>query len=528
MSTSEHFTRDLARLVWLLVYRPSKVDDQKRALRELVTASQNAGHRVDHAEISALVSHGVNKKPLPEDLPWLSELGTRMSGHSVRGLEIAAGVRAAELLGLARALSRQGSRDDQGEAFDREVTVLAPASITVQLGRDGFVRTPTPPNGVRAFGSRPAQTPTPAQPNDSTQNPALSTADLRLADKRMMQDGVMPPELANDLSIKLRGDLSPETAQAVLHEVTRFMEDAARREMWRELLDVAGVVLQREAAATDPEVKRAFAIHFKQFAKPGVIRGVAKVLPVHRDLREGAHALLVRMGDPAADALIELMVAAESASERRAYRDAVAQCPGAVEPLTQLLKDDRWFVVRNAAELLGELNATDADQELINTLKHSDPRVRNAATLALIKLGTPRATHTIIRALTDGDASVRHRAALGLGRVSGPRALAALLEGIDQETDERVQHAMLASLGRHPVPEAIARLVEESRPGPILRRRPIPRRLAAIQGLGEARTAEALVALRTLTNDRESSIRDLAARMLQERQPSESAKVATA
>ena len=36
MSSSPTFTRELARLVWLAVYRPSHVDEQKRALRTLM------------------------------------------------------------------------------------------------------------------------------------------------------------------------------------------------------------------------------------------------------------------------------------------------------------------------------------------------------------------------------------------------------------------------------------------------------------------------------------------------------------
>ena len=529
MSISEEFTRELAHLVWLLVYRPAHVDDQKLALRGLLSAAKEDGQHVVHTEVAAAVATGVKVKPLPDELPWLSELSTRMASHSVRMIEAHAGAKANELLGLARALSTQGGRDDQGQAFDTQIVALALSTIAVHLGRDGFVRTPTPPHGMLAVGIRPARTPASGTMAvaDAVTEPgtgaaglsasALSTQALGPNEKpKMVEQGFMPPGMADDLVIRLRGEIAPEHAAALLDEVSRLIEDASRQGEWATVLELAMKVLDREATVTNPDVKRAFAIQMKRLNKSGVLRGVAQLLPKRRDLREQAQSFLVRQGDAAADILIELLVAAESSSDRRAYRDAVRMCPSAVEPLVQLLRDHRWFVVRNAAELLGEMNAAEADQELINTLRHRDARVRQAATLALIKLGTPRAVHTIIRALGDTDVQIRLKAASGLGRANNPRAVAALLAALDGEHDESVQHAILAALGHYPAAESVARLVEESKPGPLLKRRPAGRRLAAVQALGDAATHEARAALRGLVKDRDRAVRELAEKLLRE------------
>ncbi|MGQ0646331.1 MAG: HEAT repeat domain-containing protein [Gemmatimonadaceae bacterium] len=528
MSTSARFTHELARLVWLLVYRPAHVDDQKRALRVLLREAATSPQRVDHSEVAADVANRSSMSPLPELVPWLSELSTRMASHSVKSIAVHAAAKAAELLGLARALATQGSRNDHGQAFDSQIVALSLTTITIHLGRDGFVRMPTPPNGMRAFTSRPAKTPGGAVtsvadavaekgPPPAVLRTPRSSPTIRLADKpQMVESGFMPAGPANDLVIRLRGDLAPEQAPVLLDEITRMMEDAARHQDWVTVVDVTTKLMEREASVTHPDVKRAFAIQMKRLAKPGILRGVAELLPKHREIRDTVQAFLLRQGDPAADVLIELLTSAESASDRRAYRDAVRQCPSAAEPLVQLLRDHRWYVVRNAAELLGEMNATESDQELINTLRHRDARVRHAATLALIKLGTPRALHTIVRALGDPDASVRLKAALGLGNVRSPRAVPALLSALDVEEDPKIQSAIFSALGHHAADEAIARLIEETKPGPLLKRRPVTRRLAAIQALGDAGTHEARSALRSLTRDRDKSVRELVDRLLRD------------
>lgn len=525
MSSTPTFTRELARLVWLAVYRPSHIGEQKRALRALLQESGGETQRVDHSEVAMRVAAMVHLKPLPEELPWLSELSTRMASHSVRSIEAHDGAKAAELLGLGRALATQSGRDDHGAGFDQQIVALSPTTIAVHLGRDGFVRTPTPPHGMLAVGIRRARTPTAgttsvaeAVAEMGTRASALATAPLSATEKaRIMEAGFMPTAVTDDVVIRLRGDLTVDSASELLDELSRLVEDASRHGAWLVVLDLATKVIEREAAIEQPDVKRAFAILLKRLSKPGILRGVAQLLPKHRELRDQVQGFALRVGDAAADVLIELMVAAESSSDRRAYRDAVAGCPGAVEPLTQLLSDHRWFVVRNAAELLGEMQAMDADQGLINALRHEDARVRHAATLALIKLGTPRAVHTIIRALGDGDASVRLKAAFGLGKIQNPRVAPVLLTALDEEKDERVQLAILSALGHHPLSEVVARLKDESRAGPILRRRPIPRRLVAIQALGDAHTDDASRALLALEGDRDRSVRELVSRLFRAR-----------
>lgn len=528
MPSASSFSHSFAHLVWLLVYRPAHQDDQKKALRATLLATRSEGCRLSLADLGAEAAELSAQAPRSEALGWLTELSTRMGSHSVRVLDVHARPKAAEVLGLARVLAMTARPNDDGRAFDQEISALAPTTFAVYLGRDGFVRTPTPPRGMHAVGLRSAMTPAlgtaaiAAAVSERRTAPAAfgSGGDAALPNdrSRMIESAIMPTgeRPASDLVMRLRGELSTDEAPRLLDEIGRAIEDAARASQWVSVVDLAHHLMERERTVQHPDLKRAFGVQFRRMAKPPVMRGMAQLLTSRRDVRDEVLALLQRLGAPATDVLVDLLVAAESSAERRAYRDAIILCPDAVEPLQHLLRDHRWFVVRNAAELLGEMQAREADQDLINTLRHKDARVRRAATLALIRLGTPRALHTIVHALSDTEASVRLKAAQGLGAVRNPRAEQALLAALDTEQDLDVVVAILHALGKHGTDVVVARLVKESASGSLLKRRPAARRLAAISALGESGAHAAGVVLRKLSRDRDASVRELASRVLGE------------
>jgi HEAT repeat protein len=521
VSPPPNFTREFARLVWLLVHRATSIDEQKAALRGALGAAQSHGHTIAHTDLSGRVLDGTSLPLPPPWLSWLSELATRMSSHSVRAFEVMPKPKAAEILGLARALAAEGVRGDHGAAFDTRIRSLNPESVTIHLGRDGFVRHATPPVAMRAHGSplartpvngavaivaeravpKPAPAPTPPQDEQSSM---VTRAFSRTSLHRRL----------DDLLMRLRGDLGLD-ASAILDEVARYGEERAREGNWMEVVDVIAKLLEREATVTNPDVKRAFGIQYRRLSTPVVLRGLAELLPYEREVRDTLLAFFRRVGDPAADLLVDLLTAAESSTERRAYRDAIVQCPAAGLPLIHQLRHPEWYVVRNAAELLGEMNLVDADVALIATLEHPDARVRQAATLALIRLGTPKAVHTIVRALDDPESSVRLKAVRGLASIDSPRAVPALLAALDTEKETDLQQAILGALGKQGTPEAVERLAREARPSGLLRRkRPQGVRLAAVAALGEVATEEARSALRGLEKDSDREVSALAARLL--------------
>jgi HEAT repeat protein len=245
---------------------------------------------------------------------------------------------------------------------------------------------------------------------------------------------------------------------------------------------------------------------------PGrTLQSVAARLPREPARREELLAILVLAGAEGAAAVIEQIASADEPSERRCYVDVLRQLRAGIPALIGVLADPRWFVVRNAAELLGEMRATSAEEALTVLLQHDDDRVRRAASGALMRLGTPRSLQTIRTTLRGGVPELRIAAALALATREDVRPATPLIQALETEADADVRAAILRALGRVGSPDAVRRLLEACAPQRRFFRRTLTTlRVAAVQGLGEARSAAALQGLNGLLADRETAVRDAA------------------
>ena len=100
---------------------------------------------------------------------------------------------------------------------------------------------------------------------------------------------------------------------------------------------------------------------------------------------------------------VTLTLEDDTLARRRAAELILAFGGAAVSRLTPLIGDDRWWVQRNAAALLGGIGVPDAIPLLQPFLRKSDPRVSAAALGALARIDDPaaaRAVHVALRAAT--------------------------------------------------------------------------------------------------------------------------------
>jgi HEAT repeat protein len=77
--------------------------------------------------------------------------------------------------------------------------------------------------------------------------------------------------------------------------------------------------------------------------------------------------------------------------------------PAAVVRIAPMIDDDRWFVQRNGAQLLGRIAAPECVPLLQTLLRRGDPRVARTTVSALIGIHDPsagRAIHTVLRGAT--------------------------------------------------------------------------------------------------------------------------------
>jgi len=178
------------------------------------------------------------------------------------------------------------------------------------------------------------------------------------------------------------------------------------------------------------------------------------------------------------------------------------------DQLVHALEHREWFVVRNVAELIGELGIEAAVPGLARQLEHEDERVRKAVALALAKIGTRAAVEPLRRALHDPSPDVRMQVALGIGGQKSAALAMPLVVAMDEEKDEAVLRELILALGRIASPDAVQALIKCSQPaGRIFGRKAASLRLAAVEGLRLAATPAARGTLEGLAEDGDKQVR---------------------
>jgi HEAT repeat protein len=521
------FARHFARLVWLLTRSPDLIEEQKAALRALVTVSKSGPVAL------VLTPDGLraNGSPVPDPLDGMPELEYVFRGHAVREMACDLGAFPADILGTARIFAAVPPQGDEGRALDAQLRALAARTVRVSYSRATRVSGSMPSVRAPTPVSVPVHAPpAPAQPTPPTSHAPIAVEGLESASVSVRSSAFTtdvssdvvrefttvdrPRESADEYFEKLDSTSSISATSRLLDHVVAAAEQFARESKPLAVADLFYKIVSREQDKSDPDLKRAYSAAIRRLCKPTVLRSVASVLPKRKERASDFLAVLARAGEEGAEALIEQLTAAQSLTERRVYFSALVTLKAGTSTLTHMLGDARWYVARNAADLLGELNAVEAEGPLAELLKHDDERVRRAATNALAKLGTAHANLALKRALRDSSPQVRATAAAGLaGRSTarGTRTAATLLRALDGEADVEVQIAILSALGRVGTADAVERLIKAAEPdGRLFKRKPASFRVAAVQALGEARTPTALAALQVLASDRDKDVRDAA------------------
>ena len=513
--------RQFAQLTWLLLHEPANTDEQKAALRALHTTAK-LGRVSLVANEDVLEANG----SLVPRLPAVQDLLTQLAHHGLAMVTVELNAKPADLLSTARIIAGMPVIGDAGAAAESQrvaagVTTVRFAARARQAPNVSPRQTNVaslPSLGEMEFGE---VLDNPLQEAKLRATPR-STAALSAAGERRSGEGGLfdqfaavrvPTESYDVVLARIEQTLDAGVIGRGLDDLVLLADEAAREGKVGVVVEMLTRLARREPQLQHFESKRAFSLAMQKLARPEVLRFVAAQLPHDEAARNINIAVLKRAGDAGAEAVVEQMAAGTRSGDRRAYLDALARMDTGVPALLRALGDIRWFVVRNAADALGELQVAAAEQPLHELLQHGEERVRKAATSALMRLGTPRALETIQRSLTDSVPQVRINAAAALAtrkdlRTSAPH----LLRALDVEKDDEVQGALLMALGRLGTPDAVQRLVSAAAPKKgLFDRKSVEYRLTAVSALGEARTPEAVEALRALEQDKESGVRNAAA-----------------
>ncbi len=471
MPTPENLAARFARCVSLFRDLGAK-DQQKLEFRALVGLLRQTAVTIQVADGRLVLNDAPCKG---EGLPALVQ---RMELHGIREIAVAQDAPPAQLFALLTALADQPGANDfatrlAGAGADRIRVVATP--VAPGAGRAA----PSSASGESGAGVPPASTgvPTPPSPRRAVPPAAEPTA----------ARASLPPDAAQVLVEIERDPLHPDVGD-LLAAVVRHAETAIKQARWEQMLGLIGGVIQVEQRVPEASgMRRQYGIAMRRLYTKPALQGLARLLatPKHR---AAAVVALQRGGAAAVEVLMDILVAAPTVSERRAVFDALKQMTEGTEQLVHMLDHPEWFVVRNVAELLGELGMDEAVPALGRRLNHADDRVRKG----------------------DRSPDVRLQVAVGIGRKASALAMP-LVVAMEEEKDEGIVRELLLALGRIGSAEAVQALIKWAQPsGRIFRRRPSALRVAAVEGLRLAATPAALGTLEGLSDDGDRQVREAA------------------
>ena len=262
------------------------------------------------------------------------------------------------------------------------------------------------------------------------------------------------------------------------------------------------------------DLRAVWSASFEQLASNATLSLIAKLLQSTEIARDEVLEVLQRAGDAGAGALIARLIAETGRRERRILFDAIVEMQRGTPLLLRSLSHPTWYVVRNAASLLGAMKAVDAVQALGIVLGHPDERVRLAVTTALARIASPAATAALNGALRDRSAAVRHRGFRHLQKLKGNDINAcAVGDAMELERNADTQRELLAALVSSTSPEAIPRLVMLCSPSARAAFSGTMR-MELLDALTQLRPKAAMPFLRMATEDRDQTVRARAVELI--------------
>lgn len=138
--------------------------------------------------------------------------------------------------------------------------------------------------------------------------------------------------------------------------------------------------------------------------------------------------LCTTIGKTLAYPLIQRLCVAESLRMRKFVANALTRAGEAAVPaIVSMLKDERWYVVRNMVTILGEIAAISALKPLQQAIWHPETKVRKEVIKSLLKISPQGAESAVIELLGDSDPEVVRQAVYSLGAMRSHLAVKPLV-----------------------------------------------------------------------------------------------------
>ena len=444
-------------------------------------------------------------------------LAQRLEFHSVTEIKIPADPPVAEVFELLRALADQPSDEDlasrlKGNGATRIVVTMhtpiveAARPDTLLTLHGARPRAPGAPTAAPGPPPAPAAARAPKTPGSEDAEDIPDIVGEASATHAAFSPAAAATQTSASLIAQLRERPDGPQVGDVLAILGRQLESAMKANRVSQALAIVAGIVRAEQQVSDATRRRQYSIALKRMYNKAFLEGIAEVAN-HPSDRDDALLVLRRAGEDGVEVLLDLLVAAPTIEERRGIFMALTGMKEGTDQLVHMLGHHQWFVVRNVAELAGELGLEEAVPALAQQLAHDDDRVRKAVALALATIGSSAAAEPLRRALKDKSPEVRMQAALGVGRKSSALAMP-LVVAMEEEKDEGVERELILALGRIGSASAVQALIKFAQPGGrLFGRKPGALRATAVEALRLAATPAAIGTLEGLADDGDKEVR---------------------
>jgi HEAT repeat protein len=376
---------------------------------------------------------------------------------------------------------------------------------------------PPPPPAARAPTPTPPAFPRPPLPEEESRPADASQPEIAraAASPHFALREALSKDTTDLLSQLDQYPQAPNIGET-LTVLNRQVESVMRLGKIEQAMQIVHAIVRIEQRVEDPAVRRQYGIALRRMITKQMLDGLSKMVQVPH-LEDAASMVLQRAGPDGVEVLLDLLTTSNTVDERRGVFNALTQMKEGQDQLVHMLGHPQWFVVRNVADLVGELGLETAVPALTKQLDHADERVRRQVALALAKIGTRSAAEPLRKALRDTSADVRRQAALGVGGRKASALAMPLVVALEEEKDPDVVRELTFALGRIASPDAVQALIKMAQPaGRFFGRKPSGIRITAVEALRVAGTPAALGTLQSLSNDSDKQVRAAAQQALSE------------
>lgn len=486
MASPESTAVSLARIVFLLKEQPDAKADLQTAFETLIDRFGTGPHEFG-VRRGAILLDGIQ---LDIRNTAIEALHRVFWAHGVGDLVMPDGVTPGLLASLVRALaSPPPSNQDVGvfrsrlEGLGANSLKVSPLPVTGKI--EGLVlneidlKPPIPRTAPPAIpkGHKQAE-------DEDTQLTGLGADAVSEEKFGMMHFMTLEmPTAGNlgDLTDQLESEGGAPTNSDFMARMMAAGEQASATGAWQQLLHAATSLIRHEDEQTDGDTRRSYGLALRRLLPRRALEQIAR-LAHPQATRNDAVLVLRRMGAESTEVLLELLIAARSPGERRSYFNALTHMTEGTKLLVNMLTHDEWFVLRNVADLVGEMKLEDAVTPLTRLMGHEDERVRRAVVGALARIGTTGTVEPLRKALSDSSAQVRLQAIAGVDSKRAKGLVGSLIKRLDDESVEDVKREILLALGRVASPESLAVVAKAAEPvRGLFKRKATSYRLAAVE-----------------------------------------------